>query len=232
MMFKHYLAHVSKRVLPDSENPTDIVQMLACLIGSRLSQSGRLPLACGRGDNLDLDIVQAGIVAGLERIGEYDSAQGTMRQFLYPTMAGAMANYAWERENRVSDSRPITAPTITSFIERATEADAGYREEEEREERAGGEQRSLIERDLVDPNTPETLLEAEQDARTAYAGVRAAIAGLGREATAMLLRDAQIGYNAAARAAWAAEIGVTPGALSVRLSRLRRDARDWACTVQ
>lgn len=224
MKFKQYMEYVSVHVPADSDKPTDIVQALACLLASRLSVGGRLPASCGIGDDLDMDIVQAGLLAGLEKIADYRPELGTsMRQFLYPTMAGAMSNYAWERENRVSDSRPsvgLATQDITSSYETGSSEEGDVRA------------RELLPDALIEPQTPESMLMAGDAAETAHAGVRAAIAGIGKEATALLLRDAQIGYNAAARAAWAAEIGVSVGALSVRLSRLRRDARDWALTVQ
>src|SRR5450631_1048666 len=95
MVFKQYLAFVSKHIPADSDKPTDIVQSLACLIAARLSGGGKLPVACGVGDSLDMDIVNAGILAGLEKISTYDPSKGTMRQFLYPSIAGAMQGYAW-----------------------------------------------------------------------------------------------------------------------------------------
>lgn len=218
--FKQYLEFVSDHIPADSEKPSDIVQALACLIAQRISTTGRLPASCGVGNDLDMDVVNAGILAGLERISAHDSELGTMRQFLYPTMAGAMVNYAWERENRVNDGRPREG--LPTLLMSSYEAGIGTDD---------SPPKSLPDA-LIDYQTPETSMMAEQDAETATAGLRAAIVGLGREATAMLLRDAQIGYDAAKRASWAAEIGVSVGALSVRLSRLRRDARDWAMTVQ
>jgi hypothetical protein len=213
MVFKQYLAFVSKHIPADSDKPTDIVQSLACLIAARLSGGGKLPVACGVGDSLDMDIVNAGILAGLEKISEYDSKKGTMRQFLYPTIAGAMQGYAWERENRVSDSRVETWPSIVPM-------DGSEAEDAETEPA------------LIDNHTPESDMIDLENAKTAYKGITAAVAGLGTEDMAMLLRDAQIGYNAVLRAEWAREIGVSVGALSMRLSRLRREARDWALTVQ
>lgn len=229
MKFKQYLEYVSTHVPADSEKPTDIVQALACLIATRLSVGGKLPIACGSGNDLDMDIVQAGLLAGLAKLREHKPELGTMRQFLYPTMAGAMANYAWERENRVADSRPAVPPQSVSFSEHHdSEKDVAEFTEDSKE----NTRTALVERALIEPNTPETLMEEEEEAQRRRRAVKTAIKGLGQEATLMLMRDAQIGYNAAKRAEWAAEIGVSVGALSVRLSRLRRDARDWALTVQ
>lgn len=211
MMLKQYITHLLKNVPADSEKPGDIVQLLACLIGTRLSNSGKLPQACGVGEGLDMDIINAGIEAGLAKVKDYDPAQGTMRQFLYPSIAGTMQMYAWERENRVADSRPREWPLASS------------------PEEADGERLNDA---LIDYRTPETEMIEEEEAITRGKGIRAAVAGLGTEDMAMLLRDAQIGYNAAKRQAWAAEIGVSVGALSMRLSRLRRAAREWALTVQ
>jgi hypothetical protein len=227
MRFKQYLEYVSKRIPADSDKPTDIVQMLACLIAQRLSTGGRLPVSCGSGNNLDMDIVQAGILAGLEKIADYDSKLGTMRQFLYPTIAGVMANYAWERENRVGDCRPKAGlPPYQSVYDDGTLANSVDGSNE------GSTGRELLPTALIENSTPESLMEAEEASKDALAGVRAAVGGLGSEGMGMLLRDAQIGYNAAKRQEWASEIGVSVGALSMRLARLRRDARDWALTVQ
>lgn len=202
-----------------------MVQSLACLIASRLSVSGKLPIACGMGDNLDMDIVQAGILAGLEKIASYDSALGTMRQYLYPTIAGAMQGYAWERENRVADSRPDVWPEVLSIQDGDSWPPQG----------GGGEysdQPKAQDAALITSATPETALMEEEDAKTAYKAITAAIAGLGTDDVALLLRDAQIGYNAAKRQQWADELGISLGALSMRLSRLRKAAREWALNVQ
>lgn len=212
MKFKQYLQYVAVHVPADSERPTDIVQSLSCLIAERLSTTGKLPVSCGVGDELDMDIVQAGLLAGLERIKAYDAALGTMRQFLYPTIAGAMRDYAWERENRVSDSRPDEAPQAVAFTDK-------------------DEEDAATEPALVNESTPETMMIAEQAGTAALERITAAVGSLGTDGAAMLLRDAQIGYDAAKRLEWAAEIGVSLGALNVRLSRLRRDARDWALNV-
>lgn len=209
MKLKEYMTYVEKHIPADSEKPTDVVQMLACLIGNRLGN--RVPAACGTGINLDMDIVQAGILAGLERIKAHDPSQGTMRQFLYPTIAGAMQSYAWERENRVADSRPQEWPYILDIDE---DFDA--------------EEPNLIDQSA----NPETQMIREEEAVQQVKSIRAAVKGLGQEATAMLIRDAQIGYDPAKRQAWADEIGVTVGALSMRLSRLRKQAREWALTEQ
>ncbi len=210
MILKEYLAWVSKHVPADSEKPTDMVQSLACLIASRLSTGGKLPVACGQGDQLDMDVVQAGIIAGLEKIAGYDASLGSMRQYLYPTIAGAMQTYAWERENRVADSRSNEWPDILCLNDDSSET-------EQSEPQA-----------LIDTRSPETAMIEEEDAKSAYKAITAAVAGLGTTDMGMLLKDAQIGYNAAKRQQWADEIGVTVGALSMRLSRLRKLAREWA----
>lgn len=215
MMFKQYIAWVSQHIPPDSERPTDMVQSLACLIASRLSEGGKLPIACGSGDSLDMDIVQAGIIAGLEKIDTYDSTLGTMRQYLYPSIAGAMQTYAWERENRVSDARPDVWPEIVMLHDSSPQEDD-----------------TPIEAALMDQTTPESSMIEEEEAKTAYKAITAAVSGLGTSDMAMLLKDAQIGYNAVLRQQWADEIGVSLGALYVRLSRLRRNARDWALKNQ
>lgn len=215
MILKEYMKYVSKHIPADSDKPTDIVQMLSCLIASRLGTSGKLPASCGYGDGLDMDIVQASILAGLERIADYDSTKGTMRQFLYPSIAGAMQVYAWERENRIADARPRDWPVIIPFEDDPT-----------------AESPEPMEDALVDGRTPESEMIAEEDARTAYKVISATVAALGTDDMALLLRDAQIGYNAALRLEWAREIGVSIGALNMRLSRLRRAAREWALSVQ
>jgi len=213
MRFKQYLEYVSAHVPADSEKPTDIVQMLACLIAERLSTTGKLPASCGAGNDLDMDIVQAGILAGLEKIADFDSKLGTMRQFLYPTIVGAMRSYAWERENRVSDSRLDAG---------LPEVDYAYAESEDKP----------LPEQLIEETTPETQLEGEESGQAALAAISGAMGALGTEGAAMLLRDAHIGRNAELRQAWADEIGVSIGALHMRLSRLRRDARDWGLTLQ
>lgn len=227
MILKDYLKWVSSHVPADSEKPTDIVQSLACLIGSRLSGSGKLPVSCGVGDRLDMDIVQAGILAGLEKIATYDGTLGSMRQYLYPTIAGAMQGYAWERENRVADSRPVEWPECVNLSEGETWPPQGA-DNAEYSDQSGHE----VEAGLVTSATPQSLIEDEEASQTALAGIRAAVAGLGTEDMGLLLKDAQIGYNAAERLAWAREKGITLGALSMRLSRLRKTAREWALTVQ
>lgn len=215
MKLKEYLKYVAKNIPADSEKPTDIVQALSCLIASRLAVSGKLPVSCGHGDGLDMDIVQAGILAGLEKIADYDSTQGTMRQFLYPSIAGTMQAYAWERENRIADSRSKEWPTIVSF-----------------EDNPEGDSNTPLESGLVDTRTTESDMIDEEDAKTAHKVIAATVAALGTDDMALLLRDAQIGYNAALRLAWAQEIGVSIGALNMRLSRLRKAAREWALSVQ
>lgn len=223
MILKDYLKYCSAHIAADSERPTDIVQMLACLVGSRLSSLGKLPVSCGIGDQLDMDVVQAGILAGLEKARDFDATLGTsLRQYLYPIIAGNMRNYAWERENRVSDSRPVSLPTALSIEEGEDDNDTMDNNVEQIEGIAV----------LIDPNSPETVVNEEEASQSSYKAIRAAVKGLGSEDMAMLLKDAQIGYNRAKRLAWAQEIGVSLGALQVKLSRLRRDAREWALTVQ
>lgn len=223
MKFKQYLTWVEKNIRPDSDNPEEIVQLLACLIAVRLSTNGKLPVACGRGNELDQDIVQAGILAGLEKISTYDKTLGSMRQYLYPTIAGAMRTYAWERENRVGDSRPQEWPDVCGIHD--DENPQGPLD-------ADGEETPLNEMALLSADTPESLMIAEEDAKTSYKAIRAAIAYLGTDDTAMLLKDAQIGYNAAKRQEWAREIGVSTGALAMRLARIRRRAQEFALTIQ
>ena len=210
MKFKQYMDYVAKHIPADSDKPGDIVQALACLIATRLSASGKLPIACGQGKDLDMDIVQAGLLAGLEKAPKHDPSKGTMRQFLYTDIAGAMMNYAWERENRVGDSRPKDWPcTIPIDDDSENMHDA-----------------------LVDTRTTEAQMIADENAIIARDAISAAIDNMPAEDMALLLRDAKIGYNAAERQKWANEIGVTVGALSMKLSRLRKRAREWALTVQ
>lgn len=223
MKFKQYLTWVEKNIRPDSDNPEEIVQLLACLIAVRLSTNGKLPVACGRGNELDQDIVQAGIVAGLEKIRAYDSAQGSMRQYLYPTIAGAMRTYAWERENRVGDSRPQNWPDVCGIHN--DENPQGPLD-------ADGEESPLNEAALLSADTPESLMIAEEDAKTSYKAIRAAIAHLGTDDAALLLKDAQIGYNAAKRREWALELGISTGTLAMRLARIRRRAQEFVLTIQ
>jgi hypothetical protein len=211
MRFKQYMEYVAKHIPADSEKPSDVVQALACLIATRLSNSGKLPIACGKGNDLDMDIVQAGLLAGLEKLSKYDASKGTLKQFLYADMAGIMLNYAWERENRVSDSRPKDWPDVCGV-------DYGAEE--------------IMPAQLVDTRSTEAQMIAEEDSQTAREAISAAIDNMSAEDIGMLMRDAKIGYNAALRQAWAAEIGVTVGALSMKLSRLRKRAREWALTVQ
>jgi len=213
MKFKQYMDYVSKHVPPKSDKPSDIVQSLTCLIAARLSASNKLPIACGKGKDLDMDIVQAGLVAGLAKAPRHDASKGTLQQFLYSDIAGAMLNYAWERENRVSDSRPRDWPEVMG-------SDYGSTDNDE------------MPRQLVDDQNAESAMIAEEDRETAREAISAAIDNMSAEDIDMLMRDAKIGYNAALRQAWAAEIGVTIGALSMKLSRLRRRAREWALTVQ
>lgn len=236
MKFKQYADYICKSIKPDSENPFDIVQSLAVLIAERLSMGGKLPLSCGKGKDLDMDIVQAGLLAGLERLHAFDGTLGTLRQFLYPTMAGAMQSYAWERENRVGPSRPDEWPQIISFFERQDSVNihdhrsdrAALTEDRDSRVAFGG----VIESALLDHNTPETLLEDEQAAIASLETIRAAISYLGTDSAAMLLKDSKIGYNAAKRREWADELGISIPALTMRLSRLRKAAREWALSLQ
>lgn len=103
MQLKEYLRTLELRLDADSDDPATMVQQLACLAGIRLSNKGSLPASCGRGPNLDMDVVQAGILAGLEKIRKYDGVTGNIRAFLYPGIAGEIHDYAWKRENRVTD---------------------------------------------------------------------------------------------------------------------------------
>src|ERR1700761_8405147 len=63
MILKEYLGILEKLYSPETDDPTAIVQLLAALAGAKLSREGKLPKSCGVGDNLDMDIVNAGILA-------------------------------------------------------------------------------------------------------------------------------------------------------------------------
>lgn len=222
MKLKQYLAYVSTHIPADSETPTDIVQSLSCLIASRLAAHGRLPASCGQGEDLDMDIVQAGILVGLERLQDHKAELGTLKQYLYPHIAGAMQSYAWERENRVGESRPNTSPITFSAYETTEDSPI-----QNGELTTDNRDHTL----LIDEQSPETTMIAEEEAMDANRAIRAAATGLGKESMDMLLRDAKIGYNSAARQVWADELGVSLGALYTKLARLRRDARDWALLI-
>lgn len=241
MYLKDYIDQIQANIKPNTVHPKEVVQLLACLIGERLSRTGKLPMACGVGGYLDMDIVNEGIIIGLEKLSEFDATKGSLKQFLYPNMAGAMRDYAWKRENRVGESLPDEQPTAVSFYEKDVPFEPNKRgETQEAEDRDGlpggmaedGSKNMMVDARLIEEDSPESLLQREQDEETRSSVLGATLRHLGKEAVAMLRRDAAIGYNAAARQAWAEEIGVSVGALSVRLSRLRRGARDWALTLQ
>lgn len=221
MNIKEYIKKLASDYPADSDDPTVIVQQLACLAGMRLSEQGKIPAACGVGDRLDMDIIQAGILAGLERVRHYDGTIGTMRAFLYKTIAGTMQNYAWKRENRVTDG-------IWEFPEKVFDSESQMPPCEEGTDKGMGMPKAQV---LIEDSTPETILEREQDTTSAdqLTGLTDL---LGREAIGLLLKDASLGYNATARHKWAAEIGVSIGALNMRLVRLRQKAREWALNVQ
>lgn len=229
MKLKQYVQWLAKHVPTDSESPTDIIQQLAALLGMRLSLANKLPNTCGIGDTLDMDIVQEGILKGLERLNAFDEAKGNLKQFLYLPMMGRMIDYAWERENRVGDCRPRAAPLIHGLSAKTDDTDG---EDWEGEGDVMEFDKALVEPALVTSTTPETTMEADEEGTRRLDTVRGVASYLGPVDMAMLLRDAQIGYSAIKRLAWAEELGVSLGALQTKLARLRRDARDWAMSVQ
>lgn len=103
MRLKEYLKILQKLYSTNTDEPTAVVQQLACLAGVRLSNKGMLPVSCGKGGNLDMDIINAGILVGLEKLRRYDGELGVnIRAYLYPSIAGEIRHYAWKRENRVT----------------------------------------------------------------------------------------------------------------------------------
>lgn len=236
MILKQYIRQIEANIKPDTNHPKEVVQLLACLIGDRLSRGGKLPVSCGSGEHLDMDIINEGIFKGLEMLSKFDATQGSLRQFLYPSMAGAMRNYAWERENRVGDMRSNDLPKAVSFFEKASPQDSDHysdgKDIPEEEIMPQHGDMDLLDGRLVDPQTASSPMEAEEEEARRAEVLGSTIRHLGRESMGMLLRDAQIGYNSAERQKWADSLGVSVGALSVKLSRLRRDAREWAMNVQ
>lgn len=214
MNIKAYMKYLAATFPADSEDPTVIVQQLAVLAAINLAAKGRLPGAIGRGEDIDLDVVHAGIVAGLEKIKQYDGTIGTMRAFLYKTIAGTIQNYAWKRENRVTDGSWDNVLTLDSTP--SAPADDTVAEDEV----------------IVEGNDAEAIMLSEEREEAHAEGLRLAFAHLGEEGGEMLLKDSQIGYNAAARREWAESLGISIGALNMRLVRLRHQAREWALTLQ
>jgi hypothetical protein len=205
---KDYVQKLEANYPADSDIPTVIVQQLACLAAYRLAAKGQLPASCGKGEGIDMDVIHAGILIGLERLRLYDGSIGTLRAFLYRTIAGTIQNYAWKRENRVTDG-------LWAFPDKVYTSEVDDHDEE-----LGGRK----EQKLIDEKTPETiLLDAE---RSQYQPLREAFAYLGKEDSLLLLKAAQIGVRALAL-----ELKANPGSLATKLARLRKKAREWALAV-
>src|SRR5271154_6481852 len=106
MKLKTYAKWVVKNIPENTDKPEEIIQQLAVMLGIRLSIAGKFPAACGKGLDLDMDIVQAGITRGLLvlRMGLTPRNGVTWGARLYKPIWGAMQEWAWKRENRVLDS--------------------------------------------------------------------------------------------------------------------------------
>lgn len=233
LKLKDYIKSLSKYPT-DSEEPGIIVQQLAVLAAVRAADKGRLPASCGKGKSLDMDIVQAGILAGLERVHQYDGTLGhDMRAFLYKTIAGTIQDYAWKRENRITDGRwkfpELVLDSVPYFL---GEGGSGFMDAEAEGDHG---KKKTAEDVLLEEVTPLAIIEAEEEedgAKTAVRRLRKVLGSVGEEGKAMLIRDSQIGRNRLLREQWAREIGITPAALHMRLVRLRQKAREWALTLQ
>lgn len=222
MRLKEFI-RILERYPEDSEDPQVIVQQLAVLAAVRAADKGQLPVSCGKGDTLDMDIIHAGILAGLERIHKFDGTIGDMRAFLYKTIDGTIRNYAWARENRIEDNHNTDISKVL-VLEAAEPIGMG----EDVAERNVG---TVI---LRDASSPDLELEKEQEPipKTAAKALGEVFAYLGEEATALLQKDAQIGRNAIKRREWADSLGLTVMGLATKLSRLRVRARVWALSRQ
>lgn len=231
MKLKEYVKQLDKLYPSDCEVPSVIVQQLACLAAINLAAKGRLPASCGRGADIDMDIVNAGILAGLEKIKVHDGTLGTLRAFLYKTIAGTIQNYAWARENRVEDNHntDITKLMIYDSVPRTGMGEQSADNPEDKERPS--DFRSKVGDDyLITDETPESILSAEEESESnpTQEAFREVKAFLGKEDTALLLKSAQIGYDAAKRIEWASSLGLTSASLNTRLARIRKRARDWA----
>lgn len=222
MRLKEFI-RILERYPEDSENPQVIVQQLAVLAAVRAADKGQLPASCGKGETLDMDIIHAGILAGLERVHKFDGTIGDMRAFLYKTIDGTIRNYAWARENRIEDNHNTDISKVL-VLEAAEPIDRG-------DDAAERSHSSIV---LRDASSPDLELEKEQEPtpKTAAKALWEVFAYLGEEATALLQKDAQIGYNALKRREWAYSLGLTVGGLTTKLSRLRVRARVWALRQQ
>lgn len=209
MKLKAYAAKLADQFPADSTDPTVIVQQLACLAAVNLASKGKLPAAVGRGKDIDMDVVQAGILAGLEKIKLYDGTLGTLRAFLYKTIAGTIQNYAWARENRVQDNHNTDLSKIL-IVEPPTD------EEEE----------TFKHQPLVDPSTPLSIA-MDMEEQTAQEALGEVLSCLNEGEKALLMKDAAMGYNAPERQKWADSMGITVASLRMRLFRLRERAREW-----
>lgn len=215
MNLRQYVKYLGERFPADSQEPTVIVQQLACLAARNLANKGRLPASCGKPTDVDMDIVQSGILAGLEHLRKYDGEIGTLRAFLYKTIAGTMQNYAWKRENRITDGIwDLTQTAIVhTEVQPQIEVDSARKQEY-----------------LIEEATPETIA-IEAEASTPRERLDVALEGISSEDKGMLIKSAQIGANLALRSLWAAELGISYLHLANKLSRARKRARDWALAI-
>lgn len=216
MRLKQYLKILEKMYPTDSDDPTVIVQQLACLAGIRLSHKGGLPKACGRGLDLDMDIINEGVVTGLEKLRRYDGEMGSIRAYLYPSIAGAMRHYAWKRENRVTHGeweKSIHEVYPAEMFE-------GYFLENEDGETliapiAGEPDVMLV--DGIEDETIQTETVTEDNQRL---GLR--LAALATEDRRLLLRYGRLGKsNGTGRTAMAEEMGINVPALRMRVQRIK-----------
>lgn len=211
MQLKEYLRTLELRLDADSDDPATMVQQLACLAGIRLSNKGSLPASCGRGPNLDMDVVQAGILAGLEKIRKYDGVTGNIRAYLYPRIAGEIQNYAWKRENRVADG-------IWSDIYEVYAADS-Y-------EQPGDEDAAphRMPSNMMVPSFEEMYVEAErikEKVNTKEKLISLVFKSLSKEEQEIFQTAAVMGNNKPLRLAWGEQLGLSPSGLKRKISYVR-----------
>lgn len=210
MRLKEYLKILQKLYPADSDDPAVIVQQLACLAGARLSNKKLLPTSCGVGNNLDMDVINAGIVSGLEKLHRFDGDMGTLRAFLYPNIAGAIQHYAWKTQNRVSHAewRAVINEVHSSDEYSGEEVHGDY----------GGyfpDIPAAMQQDSYELSTEEEETEAEEDNKRKDKASR-----VDTEDASILVRYYQENED---KQTIADSLGITLGSLYARVQRIKRD---------
>lgn len=221
--FSAYADHVSKTIDPDTEEPAEVVQLVAVRIGMKLSCEGKLPVSCGTGLDLDLDIVNEGILAGLEQLSSYNPKKGTLRQFLWKSMAGAMYDHAWERESVTGFLDRKRLPHDVSLSE-ALEGKLDEEPDEDAEEKCA----TVARAEQFYPSIEDQLIEEEESRRSkSYVESRKeALKQLSARDRALLMKSARIGSDKAKRDAWATELGISYQSLAVAIARARKKLKE------